>query len=97
MAHHLLKAHPEYFNAVKDGIKTFEIRKNDRNFNVNDTITLQYYDPETKEYGRESIDFTVPYMMLGGKFGLEEGYCILGMKNVYLLVDNSLLTCKRID
>lgn len=33
---HHLKILPEYFNAVRLGEKTFEIRKNDRNYQVED-------------------------------------------------------------
>ncbi|NUK29499.1 DUF3850 domain-containing protein [Parageobacillus sp. VR-IP] len=53
---HLLKIWPEYFEAVRSGKKTFEIRKNDRGFQVNDLLLLQEYNPKTQEYtGRELL------------------------------------------
>ncbi len=44
---HCLKTWPEYFDLVECGLKTFEIRENDRNFQVGDTLILMKYDPST--------------------------------------------------
>jgi hypothetical protein len=38
--HHVLKLKDEYWDDVFDGRKTFEIRKNDRNFKRNDTVSF---------------------------------------------------------
>lgn len=40
---HELKIKPEYFKAVESGIKKFEIRKNDRGYNLHDLLILQEY------------------------------------------------------
>lgn len=37
---HILNIQDEYFNDIKTGIKTFEIRRNNRNYQVNDILTL---------------------------------------------------------
>ena len=42
MTHHL-KIKPEYFQAVIDGKKPFEIRYNDRNFQTGDRVILEEY------------------------------------------------------
>ena len=39
--HHYVKILPEYYIAVEKGIKTFEIRFNDRNYKVGDILHLQ--------------------------------------------------------
>lgn len=39
-ATHRLKILPEFYQAVALGVKTFEIRKNDRNYKVGDTLEL---------------------------------------------------------
>ena len=43
---HALKTWPVYFKAVKEGSKTFEVRKDDRKFHVGDKVLLQEYDLE---------------------------------------------------
>ena len=43
---HELKIWPQYYQAVKDGTKTFEVRKNDRGFQKGDIVELREYDPE---------------------------------------------------
>jgi hypothetical protein len=50
--HHELKIEPPYFQAVVEGKKTFEIRKNDRGYNAGDTVFFwEYYDDtDTKSY-----------------------------------------------
>jgi len=37
---HILDIQDKYFNDIKAGIKTFEIRRNNKNYQVNDVLTL---------------------------------------------------------
>ncbi len=46
MNHHHIKIHPEHYNNVKAGTKTFEIRKSDRPYQKGDIVTLNEYNPE---------------------------------------------------
>ena len=41
---HFLKILPQYFKEVLAGKKTFELRKDDRNYKVNDAIILREFD-----------------------------------------------------
>jgi hypothetical protein len=59
---HKLKTWPAYFYAVTAGTKTFEIRKNDRDFKVGDVLILQCYDPETGTYNGQEVARTVTYV-----------------------------------
>lgn len=47
---HELKCYPEYFEALVSGKKSFEIRKNDRGFQVGDYIALNEYRPDEDPY-----------------------------------------------
>jgi ASC-1-like (ASCH) protein len=74
---HNLKTWPEYFQAVVDGKKTFEIRKNDRGFQVGDELLLQEYDPKEEAYtGRQAIA-VVRYMT---DFGQQDGYVVMAIE-----------------
>lgn len=43
MAYHTLKCDPEFFGPVSLGLKTAEIRLNDRDYKVGDWLILQEY------------------------------------------------------
>lgn len=76
---HCLKCWPEYFNDIKAGIKTFEVRKNDRPFQVGHPILLQEYNPETNSYTGKEWSGTITYLMADTDF-VKKGYVILGIK-----------------
>jgi hypothetical protein len=79
MKHHNLKTWPKHFDAVARGEKTFEARKNDRDFQVGDTLTLQRFNPKTQEFTGAEIDARVSHILHGGAFGIETGHCILSI------------------
>jgi hypothetical protein len=74
--HHYLKTETEYYQAVDQGIKKFELRKNDRNFIVGDILYLEetVYGIKT---GRSLPPLRIQYILYGGKYGLDENYCII--------------------
>ena len=45
MTHHVLKAHPPMFWALKDGTKNFEVRKDDRAYQTGDTVEIRHFEP----------------------------------------------------
>lgn len=79
MAKHELKIWPEYFEPVFHRVKNFEVRKNDRDFKVGDIIVLRQFDPIKSEYVGGICGREISYVMDGGKFGVESGYCVLGL------------------
>jgi len=75
---HELKTWPNYFQRVQQGVKTFEIRRNDRDFQVGDILNLTSYNPETKEQGPRKA-YQVTYILHGEQFGIERGYCVMAI------------------
>lgn len=71
---HELKIEAEYFEAVELGWKTFEIRKNDRGFEVGDILILQEY--ENGQYTGEKIEKEVTYMTT---YNQEPGYVVMAI------------------
>lgn len=76
----VLKTWPEHFSDVVRGIKDFEVRKNDRNFQIGDHIVLCEYIPEDNNFTGKTCHKTVKHILHGGQFGIEKGYCVLGLK-----------------
>lgn len=79
---HELKTWPSYFQAVLDGRKTFEARKNDRDFRVGDNLKLREWIPDAGRYSGREVEVHVSYMLEGGSFGIEAGHCILAFNGV---------------
>lgn len=77
---HALKTWPLFFKSVKDGTKQFELRKNDRQFKLGDTLLLQEYNPQEKKYTGEEWEGTIIYVFSDESFGLKKGYVLLGIK-----------------
>ncbi len=77
---HVIKCWPIYFEALCSGEKTFELRKDDRMYKSGDILEIREYDPESDSFSGDYVRREVIYKLQGGKFGLAEGYCILGLK-----------------
>ena len=76
--HHSLKLERKYYLDVKLGHKKFEIRKNDRDFQVLDTVSLHEVINGAST-GRVLEPKTIKYILQADDigFGLQEGYCII--------------------
>ncbi|RGG96365.1 DUF3850 domain-containing protein [Coprobacillus sp. AF16-47] len=77
MKTHELKIKPQYFWDVICDIKTFEARKNDRNFEVGDIITLREF--ENGKFTGKSINVEIVYILNDEEY-CKEGYVVLGFK-----------------
>lgn len=66
---------PEYFVAVKAGVKTFEIRKNDRDFKVGDTLNLKEY--ENGNFTGNTIKVVVTYIT---DYAQNENYVVMAIR-----------------
>ncbi|CUK65413.1 DUF3850 domain-containing protein [Listeria monocytogenes] len=73
MTVHRLKILPEFFEKKRTLVKAFEIRKNDRNFMVGDTLILQEYvngEYTGREYW-EDVVYITDYLQ-------KEGIVVMG-------------------
>lgn len=85
---HMLKTDPAVFQDVLDGSKTFEIRFNDRGYQIGDLIVLK----ETKFTGQQmksgqplvytgrEIQKRISYVL--GGYGLQDDWVILGIQDI---------------
>ena len=84
---HNLKIKKEYFKQVFLGTKTFELRKDDRDYEVGDLIHFLDVEGEDFYYGLGNL-YQITYILKGvSEYGLQEGYAILGIRPVKF-VDN---------
>lgn len=81
MKTHVLKTLPQYFEAVADGRKTFEVRLNDRAFQTGDTLKLVKMDETGRFYDTfgQLLFKRITFILQGGQFGIEPRYCVLGL------------------
>jgi len=77
---HYLKIWPEYFECVKKGLKTFELRKSDRDFNEGDILCLSEWDDKLEQYTGKILFCKITYILKGPSFGLSKEYCIMSIK-----------------
>ena len=86
---HTLKIKDEFYTDIIRGAKTFEVRKNDRDFQVGDLINFEVlppnYDGKSKYYIEVPTDvFIITYVLTKADFpdGLNDGYVVLGIRKV---------------
>lgn len=84
---HELKTDPEMFKAVHKGVKTYEIRRNDRNYKEGDELLLKetVYTGEEMSQGAEllytgrSLSVLVVHVLHGPVYGLVDDWCIMSV------------------
>lgn len=83
---HVLKVVTPFWEHVADGTKPFELRKNDRQYALGDSIVLQEWDQDSLEFTKRELTAEITYILDGGTLrersiaGLLPGYCILGLR-----------------
>lgn len=74
---HELKTLPEYFEAVQRLQKNFEVRKNDRPFEVGDFLALNEWSEDTGYTGRCML-LEITYILDSSEY-CKDRYVILGL------------------
>ena len=81
MRTHILKIREPYFTDILKGLKTFEIRKDDRIYKVGDRLTLQLYPYINDKTKPKELLVKITYILKDiPEYGLDKDYCILGLK-----------------
>lgn len=94
---HCLKTDPDVFEASWTGEKSYEIRLNDRGFQVSDLLLLE----ETRHSGKEMkegkpLEYTgrrllahVQHVLKGPIYGLYDGWVLMSVRVSYRLDNNA--------
>lgn len=59
---HHLKSWPQFFRPIREGNRTHELRRNDRDFAIGDLLILHEFDPATRTYTKEECELEVTSM-----------------------------------
>lgn len=86
---YILKCDPFYFTQIWNGVKNFEVRKNDRNFIPGRYIILREYIKSAEEYSGRAIRCLAGFILYGSdkkfrkyKTGLRHDHCIIALLEI---------------
>jgi hypothetical protein len=77
---HKLKLHKDLFNDTCSGIKRFEIRKDDRGFQVGDVLILEVWDEDANKYTGDWVKVFVTYILRDTQYGMSPDHVIMSTK-----------------
>jgi len=81
---HELKTWSAYYESALSGKKKFDIRKNDREFLLGDTILQKEWDPKKEGYTGREAEYRITYALSGvPEWGLSPNHVILSLEPVY--------------
>lgn len=83
---HALKTKTEYFEAVRNGDKTFEVRKNDRQFAVGDFLALNEVN-EDGLYSGKALLVEVTYILNNPEY-CKEDYVVMSIGKCRVETEN---------
>lgn len=85
---HDLKIERQFADAVIDGRKTFEVRRNDRGFNAGDLVRFEVIEHgvavtfRCESHPLDMEIYRIGYVLSG--WGIEEGYVAFSISPVYV-------------
>jgi hypothetical protein len=90
MKNHQLKTDPNVFQDSILGVKNFEIRKNDREFKVNDHLTLlettfsgeEMLNGKVLTYTGRNLSVKINYILYGPCYGIEAGWVVMSVEKL---------------
>lgn len=81
---HHLKSWTPYFQDIKSGVKKFDVRKNDRDFQVGDTLILNDFNENTGRYTGAWLPKQITCKLEDERF-VKEGFVILGVEDITIM------------
>ncbi|MBO7928007.1 DUF3850 domain-containing protein [Pseudoalteromonas sp. K222D] len=80
MSTHRLKITPQYFGLVLVGMKTAQVRFNDRDYKAGDYLFLCEFDGA--KFTGENVLVEITHILYSSDFscGLKDGYCVLSFE-----------------
>lgn len=80
---HELKIKERYYFDILNGKKTFELRNNDRDFHEGDLVHFKVVDALQQSVIDAKRVFRITYVLKDvPEYGLADGYCIFGIKEL---------------
>lgn len=83
-----LKVWMNYFEDIKDHRRNFELRYNDRNFQVGDILRLREYNEKENYYTDRQVFRIISYILSDTTFGLKDNWVVIGFEPVLPKVDD---------
>lgn len=83
--HHKLKTWPIFYNACVSGAKTFDIRRNDRDYQIGDLLKFVEFDPVNKRETGNTAWFKVVYLISGAEhkhIGIHPDFVVMGIEPI---------------
>lgn len=79
MTEHELRCWPEHYAVIDTGVKTCELRLNDRNYQTGDTLLLREWEPVENGYTGRQLRVRVTHVLSGGPW-LSPGYVAMSIQ-----------------
>lgn len=85
---HELKSWPRFFSSIMEGIRTHELRRNDRGFKVGDQILLREFDAKSALYTGRTCMVEVTSITSSeepcavSEEALHRSFCILSIRHI---------------
>lgn len=84
MRAHKIKTWPTFFRAVRDGVKPFEMRRADRDYQVGDYLCLVEFDPSTDTMTGAYLYRRITFLLKpeDPPRGMLTGFVVMGLEEV---------------
>jgi len=79
---HVIKCQTPYFQDVLDRRKTFEVRLNDRDYQVDDELHMIEVECDSLTQTGRRLSATISYMLSDASWGLRDNYVVLALEDV---------------